>query len=51
MTSLMDEGRAVDIVFLHFNKAFAFGNVPRKILTGKLLEHGLEEQTVRRAEN
>lgn len=51
MTSLMDEGRAVDIVFLHFNKASAFNNVLCKIFTGELLKHGLEEQTVRMAEN
>lgn len=40
----MVEGRAVDVVFLGFSKAF--DTVPRKIFIGKLLKHGLDEQTV-----
>ena len=49
MTSLVDEGRAVDIVYLEFNKAF--DTVFQKILIEKLLKYGLAEQTVRWIEN
>ena len=45
MTGLVGEGRARDIVYLAFSKAF--GTVSHKILTDKLLMYGLVEQTVR----
>lgn len=49
MTSLIDEGRAVDIFYLDFSKAF--DDVPCKIHIKKLLKYGLDEQTVRLTEN
>ncbi|KAK4832441.1 hypothetical protein QYF61_023165 [Mycteria americana] len=48
-TSLVDEGRAVDIVCLDFSKAFE--TVSHKILIEELLKYGLDEQTVMWAEN
>ncbi|KAK4818869.1 hypothetical protein QYF61_021074 [Mycteria americana] len=48
-TGLVDEGRAVDIVYLDFCKAF--DTVSHKILIKKLLKYGLDEQTVRWTEN
>ncbi|KAK4807097.1 hypothetical protein QYF61_018438 [Mycteria americana] len=42
-TGLVDEGRAVDIVYLDFSKAF--NTVSHKILIEKLLTYGLDEQT------
>ena len=45
MTGLVDKGRAVDIPYLDFNKAF--DTVSHKILTDKLLMYGLDKQTVR----
>jgi len=45
MTSLIDEGQALDIVYIDFSKTF--DNVSHKFLTEKLLRYGLEEQTVR----
>ncbi|GAB0183478.1 mitochondrial enolase superfamily member 1 [Grus japonensis] len=45
MTSLVDERRAVDMVYLDFD------TVSRKILIGKLLMYGLDEQTMRWIEN
>ncbi|KAF4796460.1 hypothetical protein TURU_083974 [Turdus rufiventris] len=47
--SQMDEGRAVDTVYLDFSKAF--NTVPNNILIGKLRKHGLDEWTVRWIEN
>ncbi|KAK4810957.1 hypothetical protein QYF61_013365 [Mycteria americana] len=44
MPGLVDEGRAVDIVYLDFRKAF--DPVSHKILMEKLLMYGLDEQTV-----
>ncbi|GAB0209846.1 mitochondrial enolase superfamily member 1 [Grus japonensis] len=49
MTGWMDEGRAVDIVYLDFSKAF--DTVSHNILTGKLRKCGLDEWTVRWVEN
>ncbi|KAK4810736.1 hypothetical protein QYF61_007710 [Mycteria americana] len=49
MAALVDEGRAVDIVYLDFRKAF--DPVSHKILIEKLLMFGLDEQTVRWIEN
>jgi len=49
MTSWVDEGRAVDVVYLNFNKAF--DTVSRNILLGKLRKCGLEEWSVRWIEN
>ncbi|KAM9591200.1 putative nicotine oxidoreductase isoform 2-T3 [Morphnus guianensis] len=49
MPGLVDEGRAVDIVYLDFRKAF--DPVSHKILIEKLLMYGLDEQTVRWTEN
>ncbi|KAK4831696.1 hypothetical protein QYF61_018748 [Mycteria americana] len=45
MTGLVEEGRAVDIVFLDFSKAF--DTFFHKILIDKLMENGLHDQTVR----
>ena len=49
MTGLADEGRAVDIVYLDFSKAF--DTVSHKILIDRLLMYRLDEQTVRWIEN
>ncbi|GAB0209347.1 mitochondrial enolase superfamily member 1 [Grus japonensis] len=49
MTSWVDEGRAVDVVYLDFSKAF--DTVSHNILTGKLRKCGLDEWTVRWVEN
>jgi len=40
MTHLVDEGKAVDVVYLDFSKAF--DTVPHNILVGKLAAHGLD---------
>lgn len=48
-TTWMDEGRAVDIVYLGFSKAF--NTVPHNILIGKLRNCGLGEWTMRWIEN
>ncbi|PKU39537.1 rna-directed dna polymerase from mobile element jockey-like [Limosa lapponica baueri] len=49
MTGWVDEGRAVDIVYLDFSKAF--GTVFHNILKGKLRKWGLDVWTVRWMEN
>jgi len=49
MTDWVDEGRAVDVVYLDFSKAF--DTVSHKILIGKLGKCGLDEWTVRWIEN
>ena len=41
MTRLLDERKAVDIVYLDFRKAF--DTVPHRILIEKLAAHGLDE--------
>jgi len=49
MTGWIDEGRAVDVVYLNFNKAF--DTVSHNILLGKLRKCGLDEWSVRWIEN
>ncbi|PKU41828.1 rna-directed dna polymerase from mobile element jockey- hypothetical protein [Limosa lapponica baueri] len=49
MTGEVDEGRALDVVYLYFSKAF--DNVFCNMLTGKLTKRGLVEQTVRWIDN
>ncbi|GAB0179502.1 hypothetical protein GRJ2_000415500 [Grus japonensis] len=49
MTDLVDEGKAVDIVYLDLSKAF--NTMSCKISIDKLLMYGLDEQTVRWIEN
>ncbi|GAB0183775.1 mitochondrial enolase superfamily member 1 [Grus japonensis] len=49
MTGQVDEGRAVDVVYLDFSKAF--DTVSHNILIGKLRKSGLDERTVRWTEN
>ncbi|GAB0203741.1 mitochondrial enolase superfamily member 1 [Grus japonensis] len=49
MTGWVDEGRAVDVVYLDFSKAF--DTVSHNILIGKLRKCGLIEWTVRWIEN
>ncbi|GAB0203543.1 mitochondrial enolase superfamily member 1 [Grus japonensis] len=44
MTSWVDEGRAVDIVYLDFSKAF--DTICHRILVSKLRKCGLDERTV-----
>ena len=44
MTQLLDEGKAVDIVYLDFQKTF--NTAPHRILIEKLAAHGLDERTV-----
>ena len=46
---MVDEGRATDIVYLNFSKAF--GAVSHNILIDKLTKYGLEKSTVRWTEN
>ncbi|GAB0207532.1 mitochondrial enolase superfamily member 1 [Grus japonensis] len=48
-TGWVDEGRAMDVVYLDFSKAFDI--VSLKILIGKLRKCGLDEWTVRWVEN
>ncbi|PKU38185.1 reverse hypothetical protein [Limosa lapponica baueri] len=45
ITRLLDKGKAVDIVYLDFRKAF--DTVPHTILVEKLASHGLDEHTIR----
>ena len=40
----VDDGRAVDVVYLDFSKAF--NTVSRNILLGKLRKYGLDEWSV-----
>jgi len=47
--SWIDEGRAVDVVYLDFSKAF--NTVSHDILLGKLRNCGLDEWSVRWIEN
>ncbi|PKU46195.1 rna-directed dna polymerase from mobile element jockey- hypothetical protein [Limosa lapponica baueri] len=49
ITDWIDEGRAVDVVYLDFSKAF--DTVSHSILIDKLRKCGLEEWTVRWIEN
>jgi len=49
MTSWVDEGRAVNIVYLDFSKIF--DAVSHNILAGKLRKCGIEAWTVRWVEN
>ncbi|GAB0184165.1 mitochondrial enolase superfamily member 1 [Grus japonensis] len=49
MTGWVDEGRAVDVVYLDFSKAF--DTVSHNILIGKLRKCGLDEWTVRWIDN
>jgi len=49
MTSWVDEGRAVDVVYLDFSKAF--DTASHNILLGKLRKCGLDECSVKWIEN
>jgi len=49
MTGWVDEGRAVDVVYLDFSKAF--NTVSHNVLLGKLRKCGLDEWLVRWTEN
>jgi len=49
MTRLGDEGKAVDVVYLDFSKAF--DTVPHNILLEKLAAHGLDGCTLRWVQN
>jgi len=49
MTGWVDEGRAVDVVYLDFSKAF--DTVSHNILLGKLRKYGLDEWSVGWIEN
>jgi len=45
MTRLVDEGKAVDVIYLDFSKAF--DTVPYSILLEKPAAHGLDGRTLR----
>jgi len=49
MTGWVDKGRAVDVGYLNFSKAF--NTVSYNILSGKLRKCGLDEWTMRQTEN
>jgi len=49
MTGWVDEGRAVDVVYFNFSKAF--DTISHNILLGKFRKYGLDEWTVRWIEN
>ncbi|CAM4687652.1 unnamed protein product [Lepidochelys kempii] len=49
ITGSVDEGKAVDVLFLDFSKAF--GTVSHNILVSKLKKYGLDEWTIRRTES
>jgi len=49
MTGWVDEGRAVDVVYLDFSKAF--NTASHNILLGKLRKYGLDKCSVRWIEN
>jgi len=49
MTGWVDEGRAVDVVYLDFSKAF--DTVSHNIFLGKLRKYGLDEWSVKWIEN
>jgi len=49
MTGWVDKGRAVDVVYLDFSKAF--NTVSHNNLLGKLRKRGLDEWSVRWIEN
>jgi len=44
VTLLVDEGKAVDVIYLEFRKAF--NTVPHSILLEKLAAHGLDGYTL-----
>jgi len=45
VTHLVDEGKAVDVIYLDFTKAF--NTVPHSVLLEKLADHGLDGFTLR----
>jgi len=49
VTCLVDEGKAVDVVYLDFSKSF--DTVPHSILLEKLAAHGLDGCTLRWIKN
>jgi len=49
VTCLVDEGKAVDVIYKDFSKAFDI--VPHRILLGKIAAHGLNGCTLHRVKN